>query len=74
MTKQKTKKSVKKRFKITPTGKVLRGHSFNRHLRSKKSSKQKRRLNKITTVHETYAKKIRTIMGANKQKREYGKK
>lgn len=41
MPKQKTKKSLSKRFKITGTGKVIRGHQASRH---KKASKSKRRL------------------------------
>lgn len=42
MPKQKTRKSAARRFKITPTGKVLRRASFGRHLRRKKSASQKR--------------------------------
>jgi large subunit ribosomal protein L35 len=36
---RKTKKAVAKRFKITATGKVLRGHAGRRHLLASKSAK-----------------------------------
>ena len=41
---QKTKKSVSKRFKVTATGKVMRGHAGRRHLLAHKSPAQRRRL------------------------------
>lgn len=63
MPKQKTKKIIVKRFKITKSGKVQRRRSHNRHLRTKKSAKRKARLNKVVTTKNTHAKKIRKIMG-----------
>jgi len=42
MPKMKTKSSVKKRFKITATGKVLAGPGKKRHCLSARSSKVKR--------------------------------
>jgi len=50
---RKTKKAVAKRFKVTGTGKVLRGHASRRHLLSSKSSKKKRHLAKAGLVHKT---------------------
>ncbi len=41
--KQKTRKSVAKRIKISGSGKVLRRLAFGRHLRGSKSERQKRR-------------------------------
>ena len=41
--KQKTRKSVAKRIKISGSGKVLRRLAFGRHLRASKSERQKRR-------------------------------
>ncbi len=35
--KQKTKKAAAKRFKITPTGKIMRGRQMHNHLKSAKS-------------------------------------
>ena len=44
--KLKTHKSTAKRFKITGSGKVMRHHSFARHILTSKASKRKRRLGK----------------------------
>ena len=46
MPKQKTNRSVRKRFKVTKTGKVRRGKAFRRHLLAKRSRKRKRNLRK----------------------------
>ncbi len=43
MTKVKTKKIVKKRFKITKTGKVMHRSQGARHLRSRKNKARQRR-------------------------------
>lgn len=43
MPKVKTRKNVLKRFRLTKTGKVLRGTQNARHLRSNKSKSQTRR-------------------------------
>ncbi|MFQ3623365.1 MAG: 50S ribosomal protein L35 [Acetobacteraceae bacterium] len=51
MPKLKTKSSVKKRFKITATGKVLAGHGFKRHMLACKTQKMKRQ-NRGTQVLE----------------------
>ncbi len=66
--KQKTKKSAVKRFKVTGTGKLMRGRSFNSHLRVKKSRKQKRRLSRSVEVKGAYAKKLRKRMGIKRKK------
>ncbi len=66
MTKIKTKKSAAKRFKITGTGKLLRGRSFTRHLRVKKSRRQKRRLKGEVEITGTYAKKLKKRLGVKK--------
>jgi large subunit ribosomal protein L35 len=44
MPKLKTHKGAAKRFRVTGTGKIKRGHSFARHILTKKSSKRKRQL------------------------------
>ncbi|KGN86597.1 50S ribosomal protein L35 [Porphyromonas sp. COT-290 OH860] len=44
MPKQKTNSSAKKRFTLTGSGKIKRKHAFKRHILTKKSTKQKRRL------------------------------
>lgn len=63
MPKQKTRKSLTKRFKVTSTGKVMRRKGFRRHLNVKKSSKRKRRLNKPTVTKSFHAKKIKRALG-----------
>ncbi|MBI4990920.1 50S ribosomal protein L35 [Candidatus Gottesmanbacteria bacterium] len=40
MPKQKTRKTILKRFKITASGKVLRGHQYGRHRRSHKTKRR----------------------------------
>jgi large subunit ribosomal protein L35 len=63
MPKQKTKKSLAKRFKVTKNGKVLHRHSFTSHLKSNKSSTQKRRLAGTGHANKSFAKRIRKFLG-----------
>ena len=44
MPKQKTNRSVRKRFKVTKTGKVRRNKAFRRHLLAGRTQKRKRNL------------------------------
>jgi large subunit ribosomal protein L35 len=44
MPKMKTHQGAKKRFKVTASGKVKRGHAFKSHILTKKTSKRKRNL------------------------------
>jgi large subunit ribosomal protein L35 len=62
MSKQKTRKSVSKRFKISSRGKVLHRSSFSRHLRSSKSASQKRRQKQIKLMVGPRARKIRRML------------
>lgn len=64
MGKKKIKKAVSKRFKITKTGKVLFAHQNSRHLRVKKSERQKRRQAEPGHLTGTFAKKIKKMLGA----------
>jgi large subunit ribosomal protein L35 len=50
MPKQKTNKSVKKRFRVTGTGKLKRNQANRRHLLSGRTSKRKRQLRKSDLV------------------------
>jgi len=61
--KQKTKKSVSKRFRITKKGKVLHRSSFSRHLRKNKSKTQKGKYKKVKELKGRMARKIKKIMG-----------
>ncbi len=53
ISRRKTKKAVAKRFKVTATGKVLRGQAAKRHLMTSKSAKRKRQLAKAGLVDKT---------------------
>lgn len=62
-TKQKTRKSALKRFKVSPKGKVLnRGQGF-RHLRGKKNKKWLRRKKKMKKVTGAYKRKVLKMLG-----------
>lgn len=60
--KQKTRKIVMKRFKITGTGKVLRRSPYMRHLRRKKSKKLIRRYRQYQIVTGKIATKIKAML------------
>jgi large subunit ribosomal protein L35 len=61
--KQKTRKGVAKRFKITGSGRVMRRKQNMRHLRSNKSKKTKRNYRLMVEVKGKWAKKIKRMMG-----------
>lgn len=58
----KTRKSVSKRFKITGSGKVLRTRSGGRHLLECKSPKRKRKLGKLAVVRECDVPRIKECL------------
>ena len=62
MAKLKTRKSLKKRFKITRTGKVLRRPTGLDHYRAKKSGKKIRESRKWVEVSKAEAKKIKKLL------------
>ena len=57
----KTKKAIKKRFKVTGTGKLTRCKQGRRHILTKKTSKRKRHLKKQTLVSEAFADKYKRL-------------
>ena len=61
--KQKTKKAVLKRFKVSGSGKLLRKSAFARHNRSSKSARQIRRYNiqKVVT-NKKIARRMKRLM------------
>jgi large subunit ribosomal protein L35 len=63
MPKTKTSSSVKKRFKVTGTGKLLRRRAMKSHNLTKKSSKRKRGFRKDTPVAGVDTKKVRQLLG-----------
>ena len=58
----KTRKSLKKRFKITKTGKVLRRSIGQDHFRAKKSGKKIRQMKKLVQISAPLAKKIKKFI------------
>lgn len=63
MAKQRTDKSVAKRFKVTKKGKVLHRSHYLRHLRSKKSRRQVRDLKRPKVVEGAMSKKVKQMLG-----------
>lgn len=62
-TKQKTRKSAAKRFKVTPGGKVVnRGQGF-RHLRGKKNKSWLRRKKKLLNVEGRLKRRVLKMLG-----------
>lgn len=51
MPKMKTKRSAAKRFRVRPGGTVKRAQAFKRHILTKKTTKNKRQLRGVTSVH-----------------------
>ncbi len=62
MPKQKTHSGLKKRIKITGTGKIKRGHAYTGHLKTNKTHKQNRNLHKSGLVHATDEKRINSLI------------
>lgn len=62
MPKLKTKSSVKKRFKLTATGKVVRSQAGKRHGMIKRTNKFIRKARGTTIMEECNAKVIRQYM------------
>jgi large subunit ribosomal protein L35 len=63
MPKQKTHKGTAKRFRLTGTGKVMRGKAFKSHILEKKSPKRKRGFRQETEVTGGDAKVIMKKLG-----------
>lgn len=62
MPKLKTHKGAAKRFRITATGKIKRGHSHARHILTKKSTKRKRRLDIDVFVSDSDQKRVESML------------
>ena len=66
MPKTKTSSSVKKRFKVTAGGKLLRRHAMKSHNLEKKSSKRKRSFRKDTPLSPSDYPTLRKMLGRRK--------
>ena len=62
MPKLKTKGSVKKRFKLTGSGKIRRKRANHSHILTKKNAKRKRRLRSGTLVTPADEKRINRLI------------
>lgn len=54
---------MRKRFKKTASGKLLRSQQGRRHILSKKTSKHKRKLARVELVKDTHLNKYVRMMG-----------
>ncbi|OGY24402.1 MAG: 50S ribosomal protein L35 [Candidatus Woykebacteria bacterium RBG_13_40_7b] len=64
MKKLKSKKTATKRFKVTKSGKILRGHALSSHLKRKKTANRLRKNEKMVLVSEADRKRLeRTLRG-----------
>lgn len=63
MPKQKTRKAISKRVKVTARGKVLRNRPGTSHLRSTKSPARLRRFRKQVQLTGVQAKQAKQMMG-----------
>ncbi len=62
MPKVKTKSGAKKRFKLTASGKLKRKHAYKSHILTKKETKQKRNLTKMTLVHSSDRRRVKKML------------
>ncbi len=60
--KLKTHRGAKKRFKLTASGKIKRGHSHARHILTKKTTKRKRKLDQSDLVSKSDLPKVRKML------------
>jgi large subunit ribosomal protein L35 len=58
----KTKSGAAKRFKVRGSGSIKRSQAFKRHILTKKTTKNKRQLRGMQTVHDTNAASVRAMM------------
>ncbi|HZV53335.1 MAG TPA: 50S ribosomal protein L35 [Rhodocyclaceae bacterium] len=62
MPKMKTKSGAAKRFKVRGSGSIKRSQAFKRHILTKKTTKVKRHLRGVLTVHESDVKSVRAML------------
>jgi large subunit ribosomal protein L35 len=60
--KLKSRRGARKRFKLTASGKVKRGHAFKRHILTKKAVGRKRGLRKATLVSPAETPSVRRML------------
>lgn len=62
MPKLKSHRGAAKRFRLTGSGKVKRGHAYARHLLASKSTKVKRKLDKDTLVSPSNLRTVKRML------------
>ena len=62
MPKIKTHKGAKRRFHVTPSGKVLRTKGEKSHLRRKKAARVRRKFGAKVGVSKTFERRIKSLM------------
>jgi len=62
MPKMKTKSGAAKRFKVRGSGSIKRSQAFKRHILTKKTTKVKRHLRGVLTVHAADVKSVRAML------------
>jgi large subunit ribosomal protein L35 len=60
--KLKTNRAAAKRFKVTASGKIKRGHSMKRHILTKKAAGRKRKLRMSTLVSDADSANIKRML------------
>lgn len=60
--KLKTHKGAAKRFKVTGSGKVVRGHAYARHILTSKPSKRKRKLGQSIVASASDVRRVRAML------------
>jgi large subunit ribosomal protein L35 len=66
MPKMKTHSGAKKRFKVTPTGKVRGRRAFSSHILEKKSPKRKRRFSKPSEISKADEMRVKNLLGVKR--------
>jgi len=62
MPKMKTHRGAAKRFKVTGTGKIKRKKAYKSHILTKKTTKRKRNLRKLTIIDKSDYKRVRELL------------
>jgi large subunit ribosomal protein L35 len=62
MPKMKTKKAASKRFKVRSGGSIKRAHATKRHILTHRTTKNKRHLRGMVTIHESDSKSIHRML------------
>ena len=62
MAKLKTISGAKKRFTLTGSGKIKRKHAYHSHILTKKTKKQKRKLDHVAIIESADVKRVKKML------------